>query len=45
MYKIPIYSMIAIQNNLPVDCTVCVDVGFAVGGLVEEGSGSSAQER
>ena len=37
--------MIAIQDNLPVDCTVDVDVGFTVGELVEEGSGSSAQER
>ena len=37
--------MIAIQDNLPVDCTVGVDVGFTVGELVEEGSGSSEQER
>ena len=42
---IPVYSMIAIQDNLPVDCTVGVDVGFTVGELVEEDSGSSAQER
>ena len=37
--------MIAIQDNLPVDCTIGADVGFTVGKLVEEGSGSSAQER
>ena len=36
--------MIAIQDNLPVDCTIGVDIGFAVGELVEEGSGSSAKE-
>ena len=42
---IPVYSMIAIQDNLPVDCTVGVDVGFTVDELVEERSGSSAQER
>ena len=27
--------MIAIHDNLPVDCTVGVDVGFTVGELVE----------
>ena len=37
--------MIAIQDNLQVDCTVGVDVGFTVDELVEERSGSSAQER
>ena len=36
--------MIAIQDNLPVDCTVGVDVGFAVGELVEEGSDSSSKK-
>ena len=41
----PVLSMIAIQDNLPVDCTVGVDVRFTVGELVEEGSGLSAQEK
>ena len=45
MYNIPVHSMIAIQDNIPVDCTVGVDAGFIVGELVKEGSGSSAQER
>ena len=30
--------MIAVQDNLPVDCTVRDDVGFTVGELVEEDS-------
>ena len=37
--------MIAVQDNLPVDFTVGIDLGFIVGELVEEGSSSSAQER